>query len=252
MTTADPVALQRAIELERIGYEAFKSGDADRSRELNTASLDLAREAGDPGATIRALAGLMRLALRDQDFEEVERLASQCDEIADAEGDASLRRMPLHMRAEAARMNGDLHRARGLYDASIRLNRQLGNEAMVAVELANKSWLEISSGRLDDAETLLRTSLESVDTDDPYGIAFGLLGLARVELERGRKRGADILGAAEAELKGAGLVWDPAEQPEYEATLELARLIAGAQLDERRAEGAVRPRSFWLAPDSTL
>ena len=146
MTTADPRTLQRAIGLERIGYEAFKSGDADRSRELNTESLDLAQEAGDPGATIRALAGLMRLALRDQDFEEVERLASQCDEIADDEGDASLRRMPLHMRAEAARMNGDLDRARGLYDASIRLNRDLGNEAMVAVELANKSWLEIGSG----------------------------------------------------------------------------------------------------------
>jgi len=123
---------------------------------------------------------------------------------------------------------------------------------MVAVELTNRSWLEIGSGRLDDAETLLRTSLESVDEDDHYLIAFGLLGLARVELERGGKRGADILGAAEAELKRAELVWDPAEQPEYEATLELARLIAGTQLDERRAEGAARPRSFWSAPDSTL
>lgn len=251
MTTDGHRALQRAIELERIGYEAFKSGDANRSRELNTESLDLAREAGDPGATIRALAGLMRLALRDGDFEEVERLAGQCDELADAEDDASLRRMPLHMRAEAARMNGDLIRARGLYDASIRLNRDLGNEAMVAMELANKAWLEIASGRLEDAETLLRTSLESGAKDDHYGIAFGLLGLARVELERGSARGADILGAAEAELERAELVWDPAEQPEYEATLELARMIAGTQLDERRAEGAADPQSFWSASDST-
>jgi tetratricopeptide (TPR) repeat protein len=252
MTASGHRTLERAVELERMGYEAFKSGDADRSRELNTESLALAKEAGDPGATVRALAGLMRLALRGHDFEEVERLARECDEIADDEGDASLRRMPLHMRAEAARMDGDLHRARDLYTASIRLNRDLGNEAMVAVELANKSWVEIGSGRLDDAEALLRTSLESVDEDDHYLIAFGLLGLARVELERGSERGADILGAAEAILKRARLVWDPAEQQEYEATLELARLVTGTQVDERRAAGAARPRSFWSAPESTL
>jgi len=232
------------VELELEGYEAFKSGDAERSRLFNTESLALARDVGDPAATVRALAGLMRLGLRDREFGEVERIARECDAIADAAGDSSLRRTPMHMRAEAARMEGDLDRARELYDASIRLNRELGNEAMVAVELANKSWVEIGSGRLDEAETLLHTSLESSTGDDQYGTAFCLLGIARVELERGRERGAEILGAAEAMLEQAGLVWDPAEQAEYEATVERARAVTGARLDERRAAGAAHPQSF--------
>jgi hypothetical protein len=73
-----------------------------------------------------------------------------------------------------------------------------------------------------------------------------LLGLARVELERSNVRGAEMLGAAEAVLERAGLVWDPAEQPEHEATLQCARAVLGAQVDERRAAGAAEdPRSFY-------
>jgi hypothetical protein len=142
-------------------------------------------------------------------------------------------------------MQGDLPRARELYDASIELNRELGHQAMVAVELGNKAWVEIATGRLEEAEKLLRASLGSTGDDEAYGIAFCLLGLARVELERGRGRGGEILGAAEAVLDRAGLVWDPAEQPEYDATLERARAVLGAQLDERREAGATaEPRSF--------
>lgn len=99
-----------------------------------------------------------------------------------------------------------------------------------------KAWVELVVGRLDEAERLLRASLEATDTD--YGVAFCLLGLARVELERGRERGAKILGAAEALLERAALVWDPAEQPEYDATLSLAGAVAGDRRDELRTRGA--------------
>jgi tetratricopeptide (TPR) repeat protein len=203
-----------ARELADQGYEAFKAGDADRSRDLNERSLALAREAGDSEAIVRALAGLMRLGLRARDFAEVERLAAECMDVARGAGNPALERMPLHMRAESARMQGELAQAAELYDASIALNEQLGNEAMVAVEQGNKGWVEIAVRRLDEAERLFRASLEA--TDDDYGVAFCLLGLARVELERGNERGLEILGAAESLLERAGLVWDPAEQPEYD------------------------------------
>jgi hypothetical protein len=78
-------------------------------------------------------------------------------------------------------------------------------------------------------------SLEA--TEDDYGIAFCLLGLARIELERGREQGGEILGAAEGILERTGLVWDPAEQPEYDATLSLAHAVAGERLDELRTAG---------------
>jgi len=63
--------VEQARELEEQGYEAFKEGDADRSRDLNARSLSLAREAGDPEAIARALSGLMRLGLRARDRKSV-------------------------------------------------------------------------------------------------------------------------------------------------------------------------------------
>jgi tetratricopeptide (TPR) repeat protein len=235
--------IERAKGLEEEGYEAFKAGDVGRSRELNEQSLVLAREAGDAETTVWALAGLMRLGLRARDFDEVERLAIEGEDVASSSGNTALRRMPLHMRAEAARMQGDLDRARELYDESIALNQELRNQAMVTVELGNKAWVEIATGRLDEAERLLRASLSG--TDDDYGVAFCLLGLARVKLERRDEHGAEILGAAEAIFDRAKLVWDPAEEPEYTATVQLARTLLGGNLDERRAAGeAVDPRAF--------
>jgi tetratricopeptide (TPR) repeat protein len=228
-------ASAQARELEEQAYEAFKAGDADRARDLNERSLALALEADDAEATARALAGLMRLALRAHDFGEVDRLAEECDDVARRAGRPELRRMPLHMRAEAARMQGELGRAAELYDASIALNEELGDEAMVGVELGNKAWVELAVGHLDEAERLLRASLEAMDDD--YGIAFCLLGLARVELERGREHGGEVLGAAEGILERSGLVWDPAEQPEYDATLTLAHAVAGERLEKLRASG---------------
>jgi tetratricopeptide (TPR) repeat protein len=231
------VLLARAADLAEEGYQTFKSGDANGSSRLNEESLELARQADDPQAIVRALAGLMRLGLRAGSFDEVEGLAQQCDEVAEAAGDGSLRRLPLHMRAEAARMKGNFDRARELYDTSIALNRELGNEAMVGVEMANKSWVEINTGRLEDAERLIRGSMDLTPVDDAYGIAFSLLGLARVQLELGREQGAETLGAAESVLEREGLVWDPAEESEYERTLELGRGVAGARLDKLRACG---------------
>ena len=54
-----------------------------------------------------------------------------------------------------------------------------------------------------------------------------------------------MLGAAEAMLERSGLVWDPAEQPEYDATLSLARTVVGDRLEALRAAGgAMNPRGF--------
>jgi ATP/maltotriose-dependent transcriptional regulator MalT len=229
--------LASAADLAEHGYEAFKSGETRRSKWLNEESLELARQVGDPAATARALAGLMRVSLRTGDFDQLERLARECDELAQAADDPTLSRLPLHMRAEAARIRGDFADARALYDASIGLNRQLGNDAMVAVEMANKAWVEVNTQRLDEAERLLRASLAATAIDDAYGVAFCLLGLARVELERGHERGAEILGAAENILGRDELVWDPAEEHEYERTLALARKVAGERVDDLRMQG---------------
>lgn len=228
-------SLDHAEALAAEGLAAFKAGDAERSRRLNEESLELARRLDDAPAIVRALAGLMRLGLRDRDFDAVEALARECEQVASDAGDRALERLPLHMRAEAARMRGELARARTLYDRSIALNRELGNDAMVRAELGNKGWLELADGRPEEAERLLRESLALAPEDDAYGRAFCLLGLARLDLERGDAAGVDTLVEAERLLARAELVWDPAEEDEHARTLALARAVAGDRLDAARA-----------------
>ncbi|MDJ0791932.1 MAG: hypothetical protein QNJ71_08550 [Acidimicrobiia bacterium] len=215
---------EHSSEAERLdaeGFAAFKAGDTDAARSLHAESLDLARAARDPVATARALAGLMRVALRTEDFAGLAVLTEQGEKLARASGDESLMRFPLHMKAEGLRMEGRLGEAREAYEASIALNRSLGNETMVAVESLNLAWVEIEDGHHDEAARLVESHGQPTDDQDAYMAAFVLLTRARIGLERGDPAGAALLGEAEDRIRSAGLVWDPAEEGAYRSTLAL-------------------------------
>jgi len=216
--------VSEAADLYREGADAFRRGDDARSLELNERSLALAREEGDVPAIVDALIGLARLALRDSDLERVHALAAEGRDLATARGLTKSLVLPLHLDAEATRMGGDLVKARALYGESIELNRRLGDERMVAVEQFNLSWVEINDGDLDAAEALVRTALAATSEDDAYMRAFGSIALARCAAERGERASAHgLLEDAERRLADSGLVLDPADAPEYERTVELAR-----------------------------
>ena len=215
--------MSSAADLYAEGLEAFRRGETERSEELNEESLALAREADDGPAIVNALIGLARVALRRGQLERVHELAQEGRKLATARGLTDSLVLPLHLDAEATRMGGDLTRARELYEESLALNRRLGDGRMVAVEQANLSWVEINEGNLHAAETLLRGSLEGAE-GEPYLHAFALIGLARCAAERGDRDAADEqLREAEALLEQTGLVLDPADRPEYDRTVELAR-----------------------------
>ena len=95
---------------------------------------------------------------------------------------------------------------------------------MVEFEQANLAWVEINEGKLDRAEELIRGSLAGALGESAYGRAFGALALARCFAERGdRAQARKLLGEADRELEADGLLFDPADRPEYEKTVELAR-----------------------------
>lgn len=211
--------MSEARELYEQGLEAFRRGDNERSRELNEQSLEVARREGDASATVDALIGLARAALRDGDIGRVHALAAEAREVAPDERTLAL---PLHLDAEATRMSGDLAAARKLYDESIELNRRLGDERMLAIEYANLSWVEINEGRLDEAEALLQASLEAAG-NEPYLRAFNWIGLARVAALRGdNARARELIADADRLLSETGVVLDPADEPEYRRTVALA------------------------------
>lgn len=229
-----------AEALYAAGLAAFRRGELDESRRLNEESVRVAREAGDNRGVANALIGLARVALRRGDFDGVHALTGESRNIAHQLGDREALRLPLHLDAEATRMRGDLVRARELYEESIALNEELGNRRMVEVECGNLAWVEINQRRLDVAATLLEQSLTGArERDDRYGCAFGLIGFARVAVDDGdADTAARLLGAAEALLDSDGIVLDPADAPEYERTVDLARTQLGMTAFERyRAAG---------------
>jgi tetratricopeptide (TPR) repeat protein len=211
--------MSEARDLYDQGLEAFRRGDNERSRELNERSLEIARREGDANGIVDALIGLARAALRDGDLDRVHALAAEAREVAPDEAALAL---PLHLDAEATRMGGDLAGARKLYEQSIDLSRRLGDSRMLAVEQANLSWVEINEGRLDEAEALLNASLDAVG-DALYIRAFDWIGLARVAALRGDSdRARELIADADRLLSEAGVVLDPADEPEYRRTVELA------------------------------
>ena len=216
--------MNEASDLYEQGLEAFRSGDNERSRELNDRSLALAREADDAPAVVDALIGLARVALRDEDLGRVHALAAEAREVAIAHALTGRPiALPLHLDAEATRMSGDLAGARALYEESIALNRRLGDERGVVLEQANLAWVAINEGRIDEAEALVRACVDSGHAEEPYLQAFCSIALARCAAEHGdRSRARELLASADEQLAAAGLVLDPADRPEYEKTVELA------------------------------
>lgn len=223
-----------AERLDDAGYEAFRRGELALAEQLHAEGLDVARESGDATAIVRALAGLMRIALSSQDWARLDQLCRESAAIARTSGDDALLRMPLHMSAEGCRMRGELDEARRLFRESIELNQRLGDDGMVGVECGNLAWVEIESGDLEEARRLVERCERATEADDAYGAAFVELTRARLSLAAGDPAGAQLLHIASETLEAAGLVWDPAEQRCFDAT----RAIAEATITpSRRSPG---------------
>ncbi|HET6817366.1 MAG TPA: tetratricopeptide repeat protein [Mycobacteriales bacterium] len=143
-----------------MGYEdtlaAFRRGDNAEAERLALADLEAAAAAGDRAGQVDALCMLARVALRDGRLDDVE--AKSLAAHQSAGGEVRLQRMPLHLRAVAARMANRHDEARDLYRQSIRLNAELGEMRMAAAEHRNLAYVELRAGDLDEARRLFAES----------------------------------------------------------------------------------------------
>ena len=206
-------AIEAALARYEQGVVAFRAGDNERCRRLTTESLELGRQLDDEETVGRALTGLCRAALRDVDGTAIGELTAALDELATAGGDDWWRVVSFHMRAELARMIGELDTASDLYGESLRLSEQLGSDNMVAAECFNTSLVRIEQGRLDEARRLLgrhftiRAAHDGDDLDPTGLIAVAVLLAAEDRL-------GEALGVAEvcrAVFAARGEIPDPAD-----------------------------------------
>jgi tetratricopeptide (TPR) repeat protein len=195
---------------------AFRRGDNVEAGRLAALDLWSARAQGDAVGEVDALCMLARVALRDGDLELVRERATDAQQIAETVGDDAVGRMPLHLRAVAARMSGRYDEARELYLESIRLNDALGEEYMAAAEHRNLAYSEIRAGNVATARDLISEARRRVAGRDfptlrPY-LIFDEATIAALDSDY--RTAAARLREADGEFEAQGIVPDPDDAAE--------------------------------------
>jgi ATP/maltotriose-dependent transcriptional regulator MalT len=195
----------RALALYGDGLLAFWQGAHEDARRRNEAALDAARATGDPEALALAHIGLDRVAFEDGDYGRARDLAVQAREYARTLQPA-MEQGALHGHAQATRLLGDDDGAAALFEESLALNRRIGDEGMVAVELHNLGHVEIRRGSVDAAERYFAELAELPSSDDPYSAAMTYFNKAALAYGRGDKdRAGALLASARSTLDQAGM-----------------------------------------------
>lgn len=184
---------------------------------------------------------LARVAVRDDDIPEAERLAREARALARGTGERRLELTPTHILAGSARISGNLTSARTLYEESISLNETFGESRMAAMELHNLAYIELHAGNADRARELFTTARKRIvelEIDDmlPY-VALDAAVMAAVDGDH--PRATRLLAALESALRAVGQILDPDDAIEQRALRERLVTALGREcFDSVYATGA--------------
>ncbi len=228
----------RPQALKGLGTIAFRQGDTEAAERAFLERLELVERDGTRRELADALADLSRIALRRGDFAAVRRYAERG--YAAAEGlDREAIRMPLHMRAAAARMEGRLDEARALYLESRELNESLGNNLNVAGEDHNLVHVALHSGDRDEAERRFRTSSAWIFANEnaylrPYTfLDAGILALRDGDLERAGR----LVACAQRIFEDTDAIPDPDDRVELDEAVARLKQQLGERFDSVWSQG---------------
>lgn len=221
----------RLDALRGLGTIAFRQGDVEEAERAFTLALSGVPD-GDRRALATAHADLARVALRRGDFAEVRRHAEAG--CAAAEGlEPAAMRMPLHLRAAAARMEGRLAEARELYLHSRELNEELSNAVMVASEDHNLVHVALHAGDLEEARRRFTASSSWIFGHDnaylrPYSfLDAGILAVRDGDVERGCR----LVALAQRMFDDSGAIPDPDDRVELDEVVSRLRSALSERFD---------------------
>jgi len=224
--------------LKGLGTIAFRQGDAEVAEQAFLKRLQMAQQYGDARKLADAFADLSRIALRRGDFAAVRDYAERG--YAAAIGlEPAATRIPLHMRAAAARMEGHLDEARDLYLESRELNDRLGNLANVAGEDHNLIYIALHSGDRDEAERRFRASSDWIFANDnaylrPYSfLDAGVLAIHDGDLERAGR----LVAVAQRIFEETESIPDPDDRVELDTAVARLQEELGDRFGAVWAEG---------------
>ena len=153
--------------------------------------------------------------------------------------DREVARMPIHLLAAAARMEGRFDDARRLYLESREINEGIGNALNVAGEDHNLFYVALHSGDREEAERRFRTSSEWIFANDnaymrPYAfLDAGILALYDGDLERAGR----LIASAQRIFEETDAIPDPDDRVELDEAVVRLKQQLGEPFDSVWAEG---------------
>ena len=226
----------RAGVLKGVGTIAFRQGDLQAADRAFAERHELV---ATPAEIADACADMARVALRRGDFAEVRRWAERGYAAAEGLDDPGAIRLPLHMRAAAARMEGRYDEARELYLRSIELNEQLGNAANIAGENHNLVYVELHSGNGDEAARRFGVASEWIfANDNAYLRPYAFLDAGVLALHDGDdERAVRLVACSDRIFRDTDSIPDPDDFVELEQAVATLRERLGERFDSVWGEG---------------
>jgi tetratricopeptide (TPR) repeat protein len=225
--------------LRGLGTIAFRQGDLDAAARAFEERYALVEPAGPSDELASACADLARVALRGGNFAEVRRWAERGYEAAEGLDDRGAIRLPLHMRAAAARMEGRYDEARELYLRSIELNEELGNAVNIAGENHNLVHVELRSGNREAAGRRFAAASEWIfANENEYLRPYVFLDAGVIALHDGDdERACRLVACADRIFRDTDAIPDPDDYVELEEAVARLRERLGERFDGTWAEG---------------
>jgi len=225
--------------LKGLGTIAFRQGDLDAATRAFEERYAIVESGGSPAELADACADLARVSLRRGDFAEVRRWAERGYESAERLDDRSTIRLPLHMRAAAARMEGNYDEARDLYLRSIELNEQLGNAVNIAGENHNLVHVELRRGnRAEAGRRYAAASAWTFANDNAYLRPYVFLDAGVIALFDGdEERACRLVACADRIFRDTDSIPDPDDYVELEGAVGTLRDRLGDRFDAVWADG---------------
>ena len=229
----------RTPVLKGLGTLAFRQGDLEAAERAFRERFEIVERDGSPADLADACADLARVALRRGDFGEVRRWAEHGYEAADGLDDPAAIRLPLHMRAAAARMEGRYYEARELYLRSIELNERLGNEVNIAGENHNLFYVALHSGDREEARRRLETASAWIfANNNAYLRPYAFLDAGVLALHDGDdERACQLVACAQQIFEDTDSIPDPDDHVELDHAVATLRERLGDRFDQVWADG---------------
>ena len=240
LETAGEQPPERAATEVCAGTLAFFNGDTEGAARHHEKALRQAEAAGLEPVACDALIGLARVAMQRGQLGEMARRAAESGRLARGLGDELRQAVALHHQAVAADLGGDPLGA-ALHEETLRIQRRLGNQRGVALELLNLGLLALGGTELGAARNYLAEAygvFRTLRVERNVALTLALYGAALCA-GGDQASGALLLGTGTALKRALGTTFTVAADRHLDAALANCRDTLGeARLEELLEEGA--------------